>query len=472
MSADRLICSVDLMARDNDIPFVQTGSYPVRDGNSVRSLVDGKPAFRRICETIETAQRSVWATVTFMWPSFVMPDRRGTTFDVLQRAADRGVDVRLIFWRPDPETEAYKRNAFWGSDEHFELLEGGGYGFGVRWDRAEPGFCQHQKTWLIDAGEKSEIAFVGGINLNPNSMASPGHGGPNENHDIFVELSGPSAVDVHQNFVQRWNEASERLVRDGRWGRNAESDLLFPMKVPVRTGRSIVQIQRTMHRGRYTNGRASPGANSFAVGEGEQSIFDQYCSAIGAAQSAIYIENQYLEVQEIVDELRHALKRGVEVVLVMPAQPDFPETWTKSPETISFWDHRADLANYHNFTLAGLAGLGTDGLRQPVYVHAKIMLVDDAWATIGSCNLHRASLFGNGELNAAISDADFVRAMRSELFQEHVAEDTSGMDPRSALRLFGTVARENRSRLGRNNPNWQGLAFTLDLASYGRQSQM
>ncbi len=169
------------MARDNDIPFVQTGSYPVRGGNSVRSLVDGKPAFRRICEAIETAQRSVWATVTFMWPSFVMPDQRGTTFDVLQRAADRGVDVRLIFWRPDPETEAYKRNAFWGSDEHFELLDSGGYGFGIRWDRAEPGFCQHQKTWLIDAGSISIRTpwllpvMAGRTKITTSSSSYPGH---------------------------------------------------------------------------------------------------------------------------------------------------------------------------------------------------------------------------------------------------------------------------------------------------------
>lgn len=352
------------------------------------------------------------------------------------------------------------------------MLDDGGYGFSVRWDRAEHGFCQHQKMWLIDAGEKTETAFVGGINLNPNTMASPGHGGPNEHHDIYVELSGPSAVDVHHNFVQRWNEASERLAQDGQWGPSAESDLLFPEKVPVRTGRSTVQIQRTMHRGRYRNDQAAPGANSFAVAEGEQTIFDQYCSAIEAAQSAIYIENQYLEAREIVDELRRAVKRGIEVVLVVPARPDFPEDLTKSPEKISFWDQRADLARYHNFTFAGLAGLGTDGHRQPFYVHAKTMLIDDAWATIGSCNLHRASLFGNGELNVAISDADFVRAVRTELFQEHLAKDTSGMDARSALRLFATVARENRNRLNRNNPNWQGLAFTLDLASYGRQSQM
>jgi phosphatidylserine/phosphatidylglycerophosphate/cardiolipin synthase-like enzyme len=46
-------------------------------------------------------------------------------------------------------------------------------GLKIRWDRAYPGFCQHQKSWLIDAGAETETAFVGGINLNPHSMVAP-----------------------------------------------------------------------------------------------------------------------------------------------------------------------------------------------------------------------------------------------------------------------------------------------------------
>ena len=49
------------------ISFVHTGSYPMRSGNLVRPLIDGEPAFRRICEAIEAARQSVWVTVTFMW---------------------------------------------------------------------------------------------------------------------------------------------------------------------------------------------------------------------------------------------------------------------------------------------------------------------------------------------------------------------------------------------------------------------
>lgn len=121
-------------------PFVTTGAYPTRGGNQVWPLIDGEPAFRRICEAIEAAQHSVWATVTFMWPSFQMPDGRGSALDVLERAARRGIDVRLLFWRPDDATAALKRNAFWGSPEHFDLLRHYPQ-LNIRWDRAHPGYC-------------------------------------------------------------------------------------------------------------------------------------------------------------------------------------------------------------------------------------------------------------------------------------------------------------------------------------------
>lgn len=438
------------------IPFVQAGSYPARSGNLVRPLIDGEPAFRRICEAIEAARRGVWATVTFMWATCEMPDGRGSALDVLDRAAARGVDVRIIFWRPDAETAQLKRHAFWGSAAHVGLLEDRRSGVKIRWDRAHPGFCQHQKSWLVDAGDGAETAFVGGINLNPHSMVAPGHRGEGQNHDVYVELSGPAVVDVHHNFVQRWNEASEHLERDGRWGPGSETDLPFPTRVPARRGAGLVQIQRTTHAGRYTDGFPAPDAPAYGIAAGERANFDQYRAAIAAARRSIYMENQYLDVPEIIDGLQAALDRGVEVVALMPAEPSVFERSLNQPERRAV---RAALGRYENFTLAGIAGLGADGRRKPVHVHAKLMLVDDVWATVGSCNLHRYSLFGNGEMNAAFADADTVRALRVELFREHLDQDTSGLDDRGALQRFREIALENRKRLAADDRAWQGLAF-------------
>lgn len=446
------------------IPFVPSSSYPVRPGNRVRPLIDGEPAFRRICQAIEAARESVWATVTFMWAAFEMPDGRGSTFDVLDRAAARGVDVRLIFWRPDAETERHKRNAFWGSSAHLGLLEARRSTVKIRWDRAHPGFCQHQKSWLIDAGTNGETAFVGGINLNPHSMVAPGHRGEGHNHDVYLELAGPSTVDVHHNFAQRWNEASERLAPDGRWGAGSETDLPFPVRVPATRGSATVQVQRTIHAGRYRNGTATPEGRAFDVASGERSIFDQYRAAIDAAQRSIYIENQYLDVPDIVDCLQQALGRGVDVVLLMPAEPDV--ALPVPPERRVVLDARARLGAFANFMLAGIAGLDADGRRKPVYVHDKLMLIDDAWATVGSCNLHRYSLFGNGEINVSFAEPETVRALRCELLGEHLGHDTAAMDDRAALALFRRIAKDNRAKREAGDPAWQGLAFELDPATH------
>ncbi len=431
------------------IPHASRASYPIRSGNVLRPLIDGEPAFRRVCEAIETAKQSIWATITFMWAACQMPDGRGSPLDVLKRAADRGLDVRLIFWRPDAATESLKTNAFWGAPEHFDLLRESASSMRIRWDRAQPGYCQHQKSWLIDAGTEAETTFLGGINLNPHSVVAPGHHGQGpQNHDVYLELAGPSAVDVHHNFVQRWNEASERQLPDGRWGAGSAFDLPFPTAVPGQKGNAIVQIQRTIHSGRYANGHATPQGTIFAIEAGERSNFEQYCAAIAAARRSIYIENQYILAPEIIECLRQALLRGVEIVAVIPAEGAIPEAL-------------ADLAAFANFTLSGIAGLDDDGKRNPVWIHAKLMLVDGEWGTVGSCNLHRYSLFGNCEMNAAFWDRATARALLSELLYEHLASDIAGLDDRAALQLFGQIARNNRQLVENGDSSWQGLAFSL-----------
>lgn len=449
------------------IPAIESGSYPVRPGNRAQLWIDGIPAFGRICAAIEAATSRVWVTVTFMWAAFEMPGGRGTALDVLDRAAARGVDVRVLFWRPDDAMEHWKRNAFWGSDEQIQQLESRGSGIRIRWDRAAPGFCQHQKSWLIDDGNGGEIAFVGGINLNPHSVVAPGHSGEEQqNHDLYVEIAGLATVDIHHNFVQRWNEASERLVPQGHWGEGSETDLPFPTRLPRPQGDARIQIQRTIHAGCYTDSTATPEGLPFAITSGERSIFDQYIAAIDAAERTIYLENQYVTVPEIVDSLHRALQRGVEVLLLLPAEPDtyFRTVIEEQPAFHEAW---MALGEYKNFILAGIAGLGTDSQRKPVYVHSKMMLVDDLWATVGSCNLHRYSLLGNGEMNTAIWSPESVKEFRCALFQEHLGRDTSGMDDRAAFHLAREVAQGNRVRFEAGDPGWQGLMFALDLGRYG-----
>lgn len=450
------------------IPFVTSGAYPVRGGARVAPLVDGTPAFRRICEAIEAARHSVWVTVAFLTADFEMPDGRGSLFDVLDRAVARGLEVHVIFWRNNAGSPFSETEVFSGFPHHQAMLAERGSRFHARWDRAQKAYCHHQKSWIVDAGRPGEIAFVGGINLNTEAMAVPGHGGANHRqaHDIYLELEGPAATDVIHNFVQRWNEASERRADDGQWGDG--DDLPFPAEVGPIRGEAEVQVQRTVRAGVYSDEHPAPGGVRFPISGGELAIFDQYRQAIASARRSIYIENQALGSPEIVEDLHAALGRGLEVVCLVPADANgFMRESRRDPRTRPFYERLGALGASPAFTLVGIAAVGEDGVRRNVYVHAKAMLIDDAWATIGSCNIGARSFFGDTELNVSFRDPQVVRALRCELLAEHLSHDTSGLDDVAALRLYREIAQENLRRKSAGEPDWQGIAFALDPATYG-----
>ena len=458
------------MERDaQHIPFTEAGSYPIRGGNAVRPLVDGEPAFTRICEAVQAARHSVWVTIAFLQEDFEMPGGRGTLFDVLDRAVERGIDVRVIFWR-HWELARYEPGSHFPGGEHGRrFLAERGSRFLARWDQAHGRYCQHQKSWLVDAGREGEVAFVGGINLNAGSVVVPGHpardGG--NTHDVYVEVRGPSASDVHHNFVQRWNEASDRDQPDGVWpDALSQDDLAFPVVASPQAGEVPVQIQRTVRRERYSDETATPGGRPFAISGGESGILDQYLRAIDEARSSIYVEDQAIGAPQIIEALQGALQRGVDVVFLVPADPNNEMAAArKSDANRSFWDSLAALGDHDHFALVGIAANRGGGEYQNVYVHAKIALVDDGWCTIGSANIGNRSFYGDTELNATFWHGPTVRTLRCELLREHLGRDTSDLDDRGALRLYREIARENAGRRAEGKL-LEGLAFALDPATY------
>jgi phosphatidylserine/phosphatidylglycerophosphate/cardiolipin synthase-like enzyme len=342
----------------------------------------------------------------------------------------------------------------------------------IRWDKAYPGFCQHQKTWLIDPLEDDSTSFVGGINLNPHSLVRPDHRGAGHNHDVYVEVMGPAVADVQHNFVQRWNGASERDRDDGRWGKRSGEELAYPATLPSSRGTAFVQIQRTTHAGLYHDAHPAPDGPAFPIGLGERTNFHQYDAAIRGARRTIYLEHQHLDVPAIIDALDDALTRGVRVVAMLPAEPVISNDPLARSPSAGIIASRARLARHERFTLAGMAGQGVDGRRMPIHVHSKLILIDDEWASVGSCNVHHYSMTGNGELNAAYHDPASVRALRAELFREHLGDDTQGLEDTDAFDRFQHVARANRRRHELNDPFWESMAIALDATSYGAAPQL
>ncbi len=461
-----------------DAPHIapaSNASYPLREGNCVRPLVDGEPAFRRICEAVEAAESSVWVTVAFISQSFRMPDDRGSFFEVLEAAAARGLDVRVIFWsEPDIAAQIEDEEHFPACELNHARLKSRSSQLLVRWDRV-PDYCQHQKSWLVDAGLPGEVAFVGGINLDIGSAVPPGH--PYDSdiprgkgiHDIYVELKGPAASDVQHNFVQRWNEASERDDDFGSYpDLEIAADLAFPERPSPAAGETPVQITRSILPGLYRKGRSAAGTSGdpFAISDGEESILEQYLLALRGAERTIYFENQLLLCPKIISGLLDALNRDVQAVVLVP-RVTMPEVVAarSNPRAEPLFEMLGSLGSYENFAFVGLAKNALpgdpEGLYEDIYVHAKFAAVDDAWATIGSANTMFRSFRGDIEMNASFWDAEVVKSLRRDLLLEHLNADTGSLGDREAFALYREIAIANRDRRDRGEP-MQGNVFAMD----------
>ncbi len=463
------------------IPAARAGSYPPRPGNRIRPLVDGLEAFSRIAEAVERAAHSVWVTLAFHEEEFRFPGGRGSLIDLLDHAAQRGVDVRGLFWHEDRLADLVSDSQIYGAtDEHHAQLRARNFAGCIRWDHL-PDFCHHQKSWLIDAGQPGEVAFVGGINLDRGSLAARGHP-PREResgvddlyadiHDVYAAIEGPAATDVAHNFVQRWNEASERHRPGGAFpGGDAGGDLEPPTRLSPEAGTTTVQISRTIMPGLYADERPSPGAAAYPIATGEASVREQVLAAIEHARRTIYIENQIFLSRSLLRAVNRALQRGVRVVAVVPRRPmrELVEFARREPAAAAPILDQLDACGAHeNFTLAGLAAAGSDGQPNDVYVHAKIMLVDDAWATIGSTNFMGRSFLRETEMNASMWCPQTVRSLREDLFDEHLAGATRGLGELAAFDRFGAIATENAARRAAGEAQ-RGLAHRLRTRTYCR----
>lgn len=201
----------------------------------------------------------------------------------------------------------------------------------------------------------------------------------------------------------------------------------FLRSIPPPAGDVPVQIQRTVRRERYRDGTPAPGTERFEFAGGEFAVIDQYRRAIEAAERTIYIEDQAIGSPEIVDRLHGALERGVDVVFLVPVDPPRDMLGARrqgGPKFDPFFESLAALGRHEHFCSQASWRIVPKAVHQAIYVHAKIALVDDAWATIGSTNVANRSFYGDTEMNASIWHGPTVRALRAEFLREHLCCDT------------------------------------------------
>lgn len=419
------------------IDSVHPGDRAWSTGNLAQPLVHGATYFRALYDAIEDTGAGDLILFTD-WQG--NPDESltgepdGEVVDVFGRALDRGADVRALIWRSHTLMMGFSH------EDHLELgAELQARGADVQLDmRVRRGGAHHQKFVVIRhaSDPARDVAFVGGIDLchgrrddarhlgdpQPVPMASE-YGDRPPWHDVQVALRGPVVHDVETVFRERWEDSTPltrspvRKLRDRVHRLDAAlAPLPAQAPPPPSAGDHAVQLLRTYPR-------LGPGwALDFAP-DGERSVARGYSKSLARARSLIYLEDQFLWGEQMSDVLVEALHAQPELrfIAVLPLFPDTDSGLQRDPQTLG------RLRALRQVVAAAPDRVAVYGLENragtPVYVHAKVCVVDDAWATIGSDNFCRRSWTNDSELTAAVvdqGDGSYATRLRLQLAAEHL----------------------------------------------------
>ncbi len=338
--------------------------YRFTTGNAIALLRSGSEFFPALIGAIDGAEREVWLE-TYIFAD----DPAGRAVAAaLVRAAGRGVVVRVLV-------------DGWGAKHYLTkalqrlLAEGGVALLKYRPEVAPWQFRfhrlrrLHRKLAHVDA----RIAFAGGINII-DDMNAPGHKPPRV--DFAVSIRGPLLAQIVYTMQRLW-----AIVELAQF--ESSEVPLFPDTLEV--------------------ARAGPATAKFIIRDNvghRRDIEGAYLAAIRTARSEILIATAYFFPGIA---FRHALiaaaGRGVRVTLLLQARVEYRLL------------HFATRALYGQLIQAGIA---IEEYHRS-FLHAKVAVIDDRWATVGSSNIDPYSLLMAREANVIVRDAEFADRLRLEL---------------------------------------------------------
>jgi phosphatidylserine/phosphatidylglycerophosphate/cardiolipin synthase-like enzyme len=463
---------------DGDRANLATDLRTFTTGNLVEPLVDGSSYFARLhAELNATEPGDQVYFLDFRGDLDELLDGPGSAVgDVLGRAAHRGVRVFGLLWRSQPKALRQSEEA--NAEFVREIDEDGGQ---VLLDaRTRRAGSHHQKLVVIrhPGAPGRDVAFVGGIDLghsrgddsqhdgDPQVMEFPDSYGPRPPwHDIQAEVRGAAVHDLEHTFRERWYGSSVldlpspvRQLFDRAYHMGSTTSRPLPEPVPDESlprGQHAVQVLRT-YPARLRRYPFAP--------LGERSIAHAYRKAFARARALVYLEDQYFWSRPVAALIASALRAhpGLHVIAVVPRYPDNDGPVTRMPGLIARHDvvRACAAAGGDRFAIYDLENhQGT-----PVYVHAKIVVVDDVWAMVGSDNLNRRSWSHDSELSIGVLDAEpdareprdpaglgdgarvFARDLRLRLCREHLDRDPDDvadlLDPRDVFAAFRRQAQQ------------------------------
>lgn len=308
------------------------------------------------------------------------------------------------------------------------------------------GAAHHQKIVVID----DLLAFCGGIDMTDDRWDTREHA-PNDPrrrepdnkyygpwHDVTVAVDGEAAAALGELARARWKRATGEEIASAKIA--AE---IWPENLPVSLRDVDVGIARTM------------------PAHGKQSAADEverlYLAAVAAAEKTIYIESQYFAARSICEALADRLREedGPEVIVINPLSA---ESWLESEvmeSARSLAVRKLRDADVHKRFQIFYPVNETGEL---IYVHAKVLIIDDRLVRIGSSNLSNRSLTLDSECDLAIeahSEApDHARrraaiiGLRNDLLAEHLNMSTEEFEALLGRSDESVLAAINAARGG------------------------
>jgi cardiolipin synthase len=372
------------------IPLARTAwelaRAPVTLGNQVEVLLDAHTAYPAKLRAIADARQSIDAAYYIF-----RDDETGRLFRAaLIAAVERGVRVRVLVdalgsFGLGRFLRPIKRAG--GEVRHFlpmSLLQG--WSVNLR---------NHRKILVVDG----ETGFTGGLNIGDEYLAD--HGKLGRWRDTHLVLRGPSVANLAEVFADDWAFTTRGALEP------------VPPVPMVDGAQQMVQI---VPSGPDDRGEA---------------IFNVFFTAISTARSSIDLTTPYfIPDMAISVALKSAAMRGVRVRMIVPRRSDQPITATASR---SYAEELIDV--------------GIEIYRyEPGMIHAKTLLVDDAFASVGTANMDVRSFRLNFEVNALIYGGSAVADLKRS-FEDDLALSQLVDAERFHARSFWRRAAEGGARL-------------------------
>lgn len=295
-----------------------------------------------------------------------------------------------------------------------------------RFDASHPvGASHHQKFVVVDGA----AAFAGGMDIcserwddrrhmphNP-ERKEPGFESYGPYHDAQAYVTGEAASELAEIFRKRWLDSGGEDIKISYPGGRAAK--LKPT-LPIAAKR--VAISRTAPR------RLMP-----LEMEPVQEIMRLFQDAIASAERLIYMENQYFTSEAVYRALLGRMSRPgaprLQVAVVLPKSVHgFIEELSFAKAQMRLFESLSDTAERHGHSLGiyYTGPPGDEGETVPTYIHSKVLIVDDAFISIGSANCTNRSMGLDSELNLSFEAGpeemrltDSIRRVRVSLLAEH-----------------------------------------------------